>query len=256
MTKPLTVDLEGRCALVTGGGTGIGRAIAMGLARCSARVVVNYSRSATEARDTVAEIIRQGGQAVSVRADVTDEEQVRLAIRMAIRTYGGLDILMANAGGPTEQCPTAALSSERWDEGLNLNCKSVFFCVKHAIPLLPDGHGRILITSSISARSGGGPGTITYTAAKGALNNLVRGWAKELGPRGITVNAIAPGVIWTRIHQQRTPPEVYRGLIDRIPLGRDGRPEDCVGAALFLASPEASYVTGQILEVNGGMLMP
>ena len=111
MTKPLTVDLEGRCALVTGGGTGIGRAIAMGLARCSARVVVNYSRSATEARDTVAEIIRQGGQAVSVRADVTDEEQVRLAIRMAIRTYGGLDILMANAGGPTEQCPTAALAS-------------------------------------------------------------------------------------------------------------------------------------------------
>ena len=193
MTKPLTVDLEGRCALVTGGGTGIGRAIAMGLARCSARVVVNYSRSATEARDTVAEIIRQGGQAVSVRADVTDEEQVRLAIRMAIRTYGGLDILMANAGGPTEQCPTAALSSERWDEGLNLNCKSVFFCVKHAIPLLPDGHGRILITSSISARSGGGPGTITYTAAKGALNNLVRGWAKELGPRGITVNADRAG---------------------------------------------------------------
>ncbi len=256
MTRPLTVDLEGRCALVTGGGTGIGRAISMGLARCGARVVVNYSRSAAEARATVAEIVEQGGQAVAVQADVTDENQVKQVIEKTVRTYGGLDILMANAGGPTERCPTADLSSEEWDAGLNLNCKSVFFCVKHAIPLLPDGRGRILMTSSISARSGGGPGTITYTAAKGALNNLVRGWAKELGPRGITVNAIAPGVIWTRIHQQRTPPEVYRGLIERIPLGRDGQPEDCAGAVLFLASPEASYITGQIIEINGGMLMP
>lgn len=256
MTRPLTVDLEGRCALVTGGGTGIGRAISMGLARCGARVVVNYSRSAEEARGTVAEIVEQGGQAVTVRADVTDENQVKQIVEEAVAAYGGLDILMANAGGPTEQCPTTALSSEDWDAGLNLNCKSVFFCVKHAAPLLPDHHGRILITSSISARSGGGPGTLTYTAAKGALNNLVRGWAKEFAPRGITVNAIAPGIIRTRIHQQRTPPEIYRGLIERIPLGRDGQPEDCAGAALFLASSEAAYITGQIIEVNGGMLMP
>ena len=182
MTKPLTVDLEGRCALVTGGGTGIGRAISMGLARCGARVVVNYSRSSKEARATVDEIVEQGGQAVTIRADVTDENQVEQVVEEAIATYGSLDILMANAGGPTEQCPTTALSSEDWDAGLNLNCKSVFFCVKHAAPLLPDHHGRILITSSISARSGGGPGTITYTAAKGALNNLVRGWAKEFAP--------------------------------------------------------------------------
>ena len=193
MTRRLTVDLEGRCALVTGGGTGIGRAISLGLARCGARVVVNYSRSVREAEATVAEIAAQGGQALAVRADVTDEDQVRLAIATAVRTYGGLDILMANAGGPTERCSTAGLSSEDWDAGLNLNCKSVFLCIKHAVPHLPDGRGRILITSSISARSGGGPGTITYTAAKGALNNLVRGWAKEFAPRGITVNAISPG---------------------------------------------------------------
>lgn len=256
MTRPLTVDLEGRTALVTGGGTGIGRAISLGLARCGARVVVNYSRSAREAEATVAEIAAQGGQALALRADVTDEDQVRLAVATAVRTYGGLDILMANAGGPTESCPTEDLSSQDWDAGLNLNCKSVFLCVKHAAPHLPDGRGRILMTSSISGRSGGGPGTITYTAAKGALNNLVRGWAKEYAPRGITVNAIAPGVIWTRIHQQRTPPDVYRGLIRRIPLGRDGQPEDCVGSALFLASADASFITGQILEVNGGMLMP
>lgn len=256
MTRPLTVDLEGRTALVTGGGTGIGRAISLGLARCGARVVVNYYRSAAEAESTVDEIAAQGGQALALRADVTDEDQVRQAVATAVETYGGLDILMANAGGPTESCPTEELSGRDWDAGLNLNCKSVFLCVKHAAPRLPDGRGRILITSSISARSGGGPGTITYTAAKGALNNLVRGWAKEYAPRGITVNAVAPGVIRTRIHQQRTPPEAYRGLIQRIPLGRDGQPEDCVGAALFLASADASFITGQILEVNGGMLMP
>ena len=256
MTGRLTVDLEGRAALVTGGGTGIGRAISLGLARCGARVVVNYSRSAAEAEATVEEIAAQGGQALALRADVTDEDQVSHAVATAVQTYGGLDILMANAGGPTERCSTADLSSQDWDAGLNLNCKSVFLCVKHAAPHLPDGRGRILITSSISARSGGSPGTITYTAAKGALNNLVRGWAKEFAPRGITVNAIAPGIIRTRIHQQRTPPEVYRGLIQRVPLGRDGQPEDCVGAALFLASQDASYITGQILEVNGGMLMP
>ena len=129
MTRPLTVDLEGRTALVTGGGTGIGRAISGGLARCGARVVVNYSRSAAEAEATVAEIAAQGGQALALRADVTDEDQVSQAVATAVQTYGGLDILMANAGGPTESCPTEELSSRDWDAGLNLNCKSVFLCV-------------------------------------------------------------------------------------------------------------------------------
>ena len=256
MPQPLTVDLKGRSALVTGGGTGIGRAISIGLARCGARVVINYSQSAKESLATVTEIKGQGGYAIAVQGDVTDENQVRELIEITVKTYGSLDILMANAGGPTEKSPTQDLSSEEWDVGLNLNCKSIFFCVKHAIPRLPDHTGRIIITSSISARTGGGPGTITYTAAKGALNNLVRGWAKELAHRGVTVNAISPGVIWTRIHQQRTPSEIYQNLIKRIPLGRDGQPEDCVGPALFLASQDSSFVTGQILEVNGGMLMP
>jgi 3-oxoacyl-[acyl-carrier protein] reductase len=97
---------------------------------------------------------------------------------------------------------------------------------------------------------------ITYAAAKGALNNMVRGWAKELAPRGITVNAIAPGVIWTRIHQENTDPEEYKKLIQRIPLGRHGLPDDCVGAVLLLAAPEGSYITGQIIEINGGLQMP
>jgi len=252
----MRVDLSGRTALVTGGGTGIGRAISVGLARCGASVAVNYNRSKDAAEQVVREIVEGGGRAASFQADVTDTGQVEDLVERTRSHLGGLDILMANAGGPTGRFPTAELDEAQWDAGLALNCKSVFFCVKHAIARLPDGRGRVIITSSISARSGAGPGALAYAAAKGALNNMVRSWAKELGPRGITVNAIAPGVIWTRIHQQGTDPEEYRKLIQRIPLGRDGQPEDCVGAVLLLAGDEGSYITGQIIEINGGMQMP
>jgi 3-oxoacyl-[acyl-carrier protein] reductase len=256
MTKAMQVDLEGRHALVTGGGTGIGQSISLALARCGATVIVNYWRSADAAEETVSQIENMGGRAVAVRADVTDESQVSELVQRAVQAYGGIDLLVANAGSPTEICPTHELSSEDWDCGLGVNCKSVFYCVKHVIVLLPNHRGRIIINSSISARSGGGPGMITYAAAKGALNNMVRGWAKELAPRGITVNAIAPGVIWTRIHQKNTDPEEYKKVIQRIPLGRDGMPDDCVGAVLLLAAPDGSYITGQIIEINGGLQMP
>jgi 3-oxoacyl-[acyl-carrier protein] reductase len=251
------VDLAGKVAVVTGGGTGIGKAISIGLARCGAAVAVNYSRSAEAAAETVKIIKEAGGEALALKADVTDESQVEMLIVKTREKFGGLDILVANAGGPTEICPSTELSGEEWDKGLTLNCKSVFYCVKYAGRVFSEqGHGRIIITSSISARSGGGPGMITYAAAKGAVNNMVRGWAKEFAPQGITVNAIAPGVILTRIHQQGTAPDDYAKLIARIPLGRDGRPEDCTGTVLLLASPEGSYITGQIIEINGGMQMP
>ena len=255
-TGAMKVSLEGKHAVVTGGGTGIGHAISLGLARCGASVVVNYSRSRAQANETVAEIERHGGQARAVRADVTDDKAVAALIETSLKAFGGLDILVANAGGRTVDAPTPQLSSEQWDAGLNLNCKSVFLCVKHAVAHLPDTSGRIIITSSISARSGARPGMITYAAAKGALNNMVRNWAREFAARGITVNAIAPGVIRTRLHEKFTPPQEYGKLIERIPLGRDGTPEDCVGAVLLLAAPEGSYITGQIIEINGGMLMP
>ena len=131
----------------------------------------------------------------------------------------------------------------------------MFYCVKHAIPHLSDD-GRIIVTSSISARSGAGPGALSYAAAKGAVNNMIRNWTRELSPRGITLNAIAPGIIRTRIHQRGTPPAEYRKLIERVPLGRDGTPQDCVGAVLLLASAAGSYITGQTLQINGGMQMP
>jgi len=252
----MSVDLQGRTALVTGGGTGIGKAISIALARCGCGVVVNYSKSRTAAEETVAEIEKAGGKVIAIRADVTNEEQVKSLVAKTCDHFGGLDILVANAGSPTEVCPTTKLSNADWNNGLGLNCKSIFYCVKHSVPRFPDGYGRIIITSSISARSGGGPGMITYAAAKGAVNNMVRGWAKEFAPKQITVNAIAPGVIWTRIHEKGTSPDDYKKLMERIPLGRDGKPEDCTGAVLLLASNDGSYITGQIIEINGGMQMP
>ena len=250
------VDLKDKTALVTGGGTGIGRAISIALARCGCNIVVNYSRSKAASDETVAEIEKAGGKAIAIQADVTDEKQVESLVARTCEHFGSLDILIANAGAPAEVCPTTQLSSDNWDNGLGLNCKSIFYCVKHSVPMFQDGFGRVIITSSISARSGSGPGMITYAAAKGAINNMVRGWAKEFAPKQITINAIAPGVIWTRIHKEGTDPDDYKKLIKRIPLGRDGKPEDCAGAVLLLASNEGSYITGQIIEINGGMQMP
>ena len=252
----MKVDLNGRCALVTGGGTGIGRGLALGLAGNGAAVVVNYSKSRDEAEATVEEIRQNGGQAVAVRADVTQGQQVAELIQQCLATFGRLDILVANAGGRTKDAPTTELSEQDWNECMALNCTSVFLCVKHAAPHLPDDVGRIIVTSSISAREGAGPGMLTYAAGKGAINNMVRNWAKEFAPRRITVNAIAPGVIRTRLHEQFTSPEDYRKVIQRIPLGRDGMPEDCVGAVLLLAGEAGSYITGQTIEINGGMSMP
>jgi 3-oxoacyl-[acyl-carrier protein] reductase len=254
--KAMFVDLSGRAAVVTGGGTGIGRAISMGLARCDCAVAVNYSRSRGEAEETVRAIEKAGGRAVAIQADVTVEAQVEDLLAQTCDRFGGLDILVANAGGHTAICPTADLTDDLWNEGMALNCKSVFYCVKHAAGRIRKETGRIIITSSISARSGSGPGMIVYAASKGAVNNMVRGWAKEYAPVGVTVNAIAPGVIRTRIHQRITPPDEYQRLIERIPLKRDGLPEDCVGAVLLLASDEGGYITGQIIEINGGMQMP
>ena len=254
--QPMRVDLRGRTAVVTGGGTGIGRAISVVFGRCGAAVVVNYSRSQAEAEETVRSIEAGGGRALAHQADVTDEAQIEGMMATAVEKFGGLDILMANAGGPVGLGRTAGLTEEQWNEGLNLNCKSVFYCVKHAMPRLPDRHGRIIVTSSISARSGATPEAITYVAAKGALNNMIRCWAKDLGPRGITVNAIAPGIIWTRFHEKNTSAEKRAELLKRIPLGRIGLAEDCAGMAALLASDEGGYITGQTIEINGGMQMP
>ena len=184
---PLAVDLRGRVALVTGGGTGIGRAISIGLARCGATVAISFRRSQEEAETTLREIEAAGGSAWLHRCDVAAEDDVAALAAAVHARAGGLDILVANAGGPVVAgVSTEAISAQQWAAGLATNCDSIFYCVKHMAPLLPAPGGRIIVTSSISARTGARPGGLNYAAAKGAVNNMVRtghrSWARAASP--------------------------------------------------------------------------
>ena len=249
----MLTDLSGRTGVVTGGGTGIGRGIALGLAAQGADVVVNYSRSQREAEQTVAEIEQLGRRAIAVCADVTDWTQVRDLFERSRVALGEVTILVNNAGGVFGSQTTQDMPVDVWDKTMALNLRGVFLCCKAAIGAMPDRIGRIINVTSISAHSGkGGP---AYGPAKAGVTALTRDMATELAPRGITVNAIAPGIIDTRLHREGTPRDQYEKLIQRIPLKRDGKVDDCVGAALLLASDAGSYITGQIIHVNGGMLM-
>ena len=249
----MDTQLTHRTALVTGGGTGIGAAIARGMAAEGANVVVNYSRSEQEARDTVAQITGAGGRAIAVRCDVSQSDQVRSMFDQARDEFERVDILVNNAGHVFGRQSTSEMPEEVWDQTIAVNLKGVFLCSQVAIPQMPDNIGRIINITSISAFSGkGGP---AYGPAKAAVNALTRDMAYELGPRGITVNGISPGIIDTRIHRQGTPRDQYKKLIELIPLGRDGKVNDLVGIAVLLASDAGSYISGDIIHVNGALLM-
>ncbi len=251
----MKIDFQDRVVVITGGGTGIGRAMSLAFAGSGADVVVNYSRSRTEAEGTVAEIEKVGARGLAVKADVTDWEQVQALFHATDATFGRVDVLINNAGGVVAKATAQAMSPEDFTATIHLNLTSVFLCCKAAIPRLPDGHGRIINISSISGHTGGGPPGFAYGAAKAGVITMTRALAQDLGPRGITVNGIAPGVIDTRIHQLGTPRDEYRKLIQRIPLQRDGKPQDLAGTALLLASAEGGFITGETIHVNGGMLM-
>jgi 3-oxoacyl-[acyl-carrier protein] reductase len=246
------IDLTGQRAIVTGASTGIGSAIAIALAGAGADVAIHYGSSRKEAEETARAVESKGRRAVLVQADFRDPAAAGGAVEAAVRELGEpIDILVNNAGSLVGRSAVEKMDAELWDDVIALNLSSVFFATKAAVPHLSQG-ARIVNVSSVSARHGGGPGAFAYAAAKGGVMSLTRGLAKELAPRNIRVNAIAPGVIETPFHDKFSTPELLESFRKGIPLGRLGTAEECAGAVLYLVSPLASYVTGQSIDVNGG----
>ena len=246
-------DLKNKVALVTGGARDIGRAISLSLAEAGASVVVNYNASADQANSVVAEITAKGGKAIAVKADVTSSADVA-KLMDATKKFGGgqIDILVNNAGGLIARKSITEMDEAFFDALMALNLKSVFLVTNAAIPLLADG-ASIVNLSSLAARDGGGPGGHVYAAAKGAVLTLTRGLSKELAPKHVRVNAVSPGMIDTTFHDLHTKPEARKATAARTSVGREGTSEDVANAVLFLASNASAYITGESIEINGGL---
>jgi 3-oxoacyl-[acyl-carrier protein] reductase len=243
-------------AWVTGSSTGIGAASAVALARQGCRVAVHYNRSEDEAREVMEQITASGGDAMLVGGDVSDAGEVERMAREVEDRYGRLDVLVNNAGSLIERRSFSELTEDLWDRVISVNLKSVFLCSKAVLPMMKrQGSGRIINMTSVAARNGGGPGSAAYASAKGGVSTLTRAMAKDLVSENILVNGVAPGVITTPFHDRFTPPDVRENMAAAIPMGREGTPEEVAGAVLFLASPWANYLVGEIIEVNGGQLM-
>jgi 3-oxoacyl-[acyl-carrier protein] reductase len=239
-----------RVALVTGGALGLGRAIALRLAADGAAVAVAYH--AHPADETVAAIEAQGGTAIAIPLDVTDRIQVDAAFAAVVRQLGRLDVLVNNAGGLVGRVPIAGMPDEHWHRIMELNLTSAFYCTRASIEYLGQG-GRIVNLSSLAAKHGGGPGAAAYAAAKAGLIGFTRASARELGARGVTVNAIAPGFIdGTPFHATFSTAAAQETMIAQSAVGRAGVPDDIAALVSYLASPEAGFVTGVVVDVNGG----
>ncbi len=246
--------LDGQVALVTGGASGIGRAVSLALAEQGASVAVHFFSSVTDADAVGAAIKTKGMRSVGIRADLTRPGEADRVVEATVTGLGGLDILVNNAGFLVQRCPIAEMSDELYRTIMDVNMTSTFQMCRAALRhMLPKGSGSIVNMSSAAAFAGGGAGAAVYAASKAAIVGFTRALAKEVGPKGIRVNAVAPGQIATQFHDRFSTAEGRANTVKTIPLGREGRAEEIAQAVVFLASPAASFVSGEVTGVNGAM---
>jgi len=250
------IDLTNRVALITGASSGIGAATAELFANLGARVAIGYYQNEAGAEESRARVVKTGGSAIKIRADVREPDQVSALITQTAAELGPIDILVNNAGSLIERQKIAEITAERWDDVMDLNLKSAMLCSQAVAPaMIERKRGAIVNVVSIAGRTGGGPGAGAYSTAKAGLIALTKSMAKELAPHGVRVNAVSPGVIDTPFHEVFSTPEMMRGFVASTPLGRIGTPPECAAVIAFLASNAASFIVGETIEVNGGQLM-
>lgn len=247
------MNLDGKVAIVTGGGRDIGRACALRLASEGAKVAINYHSSSDGAESAVAEIAAAGGAAFALQGDMTNSEDVERLVAKSLSEFGGhLDVLVHVTGGLVARKKIDEMDINHWNAVMNLNVTSLFLLTKNAVPHMSDGSS-IVTFASQAGRDGGGPGAIAYATSKGAVMTMTRGMAKELGPK-IRVNSLCPGMIDTDFHNVFTKNEVRKNVANATPLKREGASEDVANLVAFLASDQSAFMTGTCLDINGGIL--
>ena len=247
----MSFNLKGHVALVTGGSRGIGRGIALRLASEGVKVGVNYNTGAAQAHEVVEEITSGGGEAIAIQADISKQSQVTDMFRTILERWERIDILVNNAGIRKDRL-LMRMTTEEWDSAINVNLKGAYFCTKAALPQMArQRRGRIINMSSVVGVAGN-PGQANYSASKAGLIGLTKTVAKEMARRNITANALAPGYIITSMVEELSE-NLRSQVLARVPMGRLGTPEDIAGLVAFLCSDEASYITGQVIRVDGGL---
>jgi 3-oxoacyl-[acyl-carrier protein] reductase len=253
----MNAELTDTVALVTGAGGGIGQAAALELAGRGADVAVHYHRNEAGASETARRVEALGRKAATFKGDLARRDEAVALVAAVVARFGRIDVLVNNAGDLVERRPLLEMTEALWRQVIDLNLSSAFFVTQAAAPAMIERmRGVVVNVSSLAAHNGGGPGALAYAAAKGGLISLTKAMAKELAPKGVRVNCVAPGLIGqTAFHGRYTPRESFEAAEKTVPMGRAGTPEEVARVIAFLSGRDSAYLAGETVEINGGMLM-